>query len=133
MTRTQSIFEIAGFVVIVGSSTSGQGFFTNPEYPAGSRATSMVAGDLNGNGQTDLAVVNFVADTVSVLLSNGDGTLQPPVSYPVPSGPRDMAIGDLDNDGDLDLVVGPSWFSSTLTVLLNDGNGMLPGTSARVA
>ena len=38
---------------------------------------AIVAGDFNGDGQLDLAVANFDADDVSVLLGNGDGTFQP--------------------------------------------------------
>ena len=33
--------------------------------------------DLNGDGKPDLVVVNAVANNVSVLLGNGNGTFQP--------------------------------------------------------
>ena len=33
-------------------------------------------GDLDGDGNPDLAMANWVSDNVSVLLGNGDGTFQ---------------------------------------------------------
>ena len=54
--------------------------------------TSIVAGDFNGDGRTDLAVVNSGTfpnnGTVSVLLGNGDGTFQPQVTYAAGQDPR---------------------------------------------
>ena len=38
--------------------------------------------DLNGDGKPDLVVANAVADTVSVLLGNGNGTFQPAEGLP---------------------------------------------------
>ena len=38
-------------------------------------------GDLNGDGKPDLAVANYDADTVSVLLNNGNGTFRPRLDY----------------------------------------------------
>ena len=40
---------------------------------------TIVAGDFNGDGRTDLAVANYGDNDVSVLLGNGDGTFQPQV------------------------------------------------------
>ena len=51
-----------------------------------------MAGDFTGDGRTDLAVANFYDNDVSILLGNGDGTFQSPVTYAVGSvsiRPRD--------------------------------------------
>ena len=44
-------------------------------------------------------------DTVSVLLGNGDGTFQPPVSYAVGLGTCAIVTGDFTGDGRADLAV----------------------------
>src|SRR5262249_40924284 len=59
----------------------------------------------------DVVTVNSgamgVNSSVSVLLSNGDGTFQParntPTGFPYGSGPNALAVGDFDRDGKLDL------------------------------
>ena len=42
---------------------------------------------------------------MSVLLGNGDGTFQAPVTYAVGYGPASLAVADLNGDGKLDLAV----------------------------
>ena len=43
---------------------------------SGTGATSVVLADLSGDGKLDLAVTNDITNTASVMLGNGDGTLQ---------------------------------------------------------
>lgn len=50
-------------------------------YPDNDDVTSVAVADLNGDGKPDLVVTNGNAHTVSVLLGNGNGTFQSPVSY----------------------------------------------------
>jgi hypothetical protein len=60
----------------------------------------VVVADFNRDGKLDLAV------TGSILLGNGDGTFQGPVSY-VTGGdnPQSLAVGDFNGDGVPDLAV----------------------------
>ncbi|MCA9304770.1 MAG: VCBS repeat-containing protein [Phycisphaerales bacterium] len=101
-----------------------------------------VAGDLDGDGDLDLAVVNtynsnhFACGDISVLFNNGDGTYATEIRYTVGDSPRGIAMGDLDGDGDLDLVVVnsngivdfpfPCYDESIegfISVLINNGDG----------
>jgi len=44
---------------------------------------SIAAGDFNRDGKLDLAVSNYGDNSLSVLLGNGDGTFQAPLTSPV--------------------------------------------------
>lgn len=67
----------------------------------------MVTGDFNGDDIPDLAVANVLQNTLSVLTSNGDGTLSSEMEYPIGSGVfgvDSMGVADIDLDGDQDIV-----------------------------
>jgi hypothetical protein len=78
-------------------------------------------GDLDNDGDIDLAVANIGSDNVSVLLGNGDGSFRPAANYRVGDEPISAALGDLDNDGDLDLAV-TNKGSDNVSVLINVTN-----------
>src|SRR5262249_57421453 len=78
--------------------------------------------DLNTDGKLDLATANQSANTVSVLLGNGNGTFAPAVSYPVCSGTHEVAVGNFNGDGWPDLAAA-CWGGSVITVLLGTGHG----------
>ena len=66
------------------------------------------------------------ADTVSILLGNGDGTFQPAVSYFVGTHANAVAFGDFNGDGKTDLVAAtamPSGDNEAVAVLLGNGDG----------
>jgi hypothetical protein len=80
----------------------------------------VAAGDLDGNGQADLAVANISSTNVSVLLGNGDGTFASAVTYSAGATPNAITLGDFNGDGIKDLCVVTS---SGLSVLLGSGDG----------
>ena len=119
-----------------GGGASNVLFFeiTNPAQPLVSNAatfgtdtqpTSIVVADLNSDGKLDLVTAN-VFDTVSVILSNGDGTFQNPTNYPTGGQNSDcVAVADVNRDGKLDLVVlnADPASSAQISVLLGNGDG----------
>jgi hypothetical protein len=90
-------------------------------YPLGTYPDDVLAADFTGDGRLDLAVV---ANGLKVLVGNGDGTFQPPVSSAVPVT-TGFAAADFNLDGKLDLATrGPQTGGlDTAHVLLNNGDG----------
>jgi flagellin-like hook-associated protein FlgL len=67
---------------------------------------SVTAGDLN-DGLTDLVVTNNVAGagaSLSLLLSNGDGTFQTPTQLATGDNPLAVSVADVDGDGIQDIL-----------------------------
>ena len=77
----------------------------NPDGSGPSEPEDIVTGDFTGDGRTDLAVANYGSNDVSILLGNGDGTFQSPVTYAVGSAPVALVTGDFTGDGRTDLAV----------------------------
>jgi hypothetical protein len=86
---------------------------------------SVAVGDFNGDGERDLAVVRSGGgnDAVSVLLGNGDGTFQAPLTY-ASSGPVSVVTGDFSGDGVPDLALA-NLKDNTASVMLGNGDGTL--------
>ena len=74
-----------------------------PRIYVDSNGTNYVAvGDLDNDGSADLVVAG---DDIDVILGNGDGTFDSPVSYGATGDfSFGIAVADLDNDGYLDIV-----------------------------
>ncbi|HEV2379464.1 MAG TPA: alkaline phosphatase family protein [Terriglobia bacterium] len=84
---------------------------------------AVVRGDFNGDGKLDLAVANYGDNTVSVLLSNGNGTFGTNITTATGPGPDALAVGDFNGDGKLDVAVANGNDSSTISILLGNGDG----------
>ena len=110
-------------LVLLGNGRGG--FSTGPGSPValgGEAPDSIVAGDFNGDGRTDVAVSDYSRGTETVLLGNGNGTLTPAKSSPFPVGamPGAAAVGDFTGDGRQDLAVATS---TGVSVFLGHGDG----------
>src|SRR5205807_1568483 len=92
-------------------------------FATASAPLSVAAGDLNGDGRPDLAVANYGANTVSVLLNTtapGAATpsFAPRLDFPTGTNPFSVAIGDLNGDGRPDLAAA-NCGANTVSVLRN--------------
>ncbi len=94
------------------------------EYAVGSGPYSVAAGDLNGDGRLDLVVANSLANSVSVLLGNGDGTFQTARNFDagLGSGPIWVLIVDVNGDGRPDILLA-NQSRNSVGVLLGNGDG----------
>ncbi len=137
----------AGLTILLGNGDGTfqtAGHYLSPATPGGGTVNPefVVAGDLNGDGITDVIVCNY-DHNINVYLGNGDGTFQQGVGYDTgqsPGGyeggdvngtyPRALAIADINGDAIPDLVVANIGNSNTnpvqlgsVAVLLGNGDG----------
>ncbi len=111
--------------VLEDRTTPSASFLAAVNYPVGVSPNSPVVADFNADGAADIAVTNFLSNSVSVLMGNGNGTFAPAVSYGTGANPSSLAIGDFNGDGKFDLVSANSGNGggTTFSILLGNGNG----------
>ena len=87
-------------------------------------ASQLAAGDLDGDGRPDLALINFANYTVNILLNDGNGAFAPGTSVAT-----DIVVGtlawvqvlDLKGQGRVDIIVGSDNPGGRLGVFPNTG------------
>jgi hypothetical protein len=88
----------------------------------GQEPWNVVVGDIDGDGNLDLAVASDTAGSISILPGKGDGTFKA-VTY-IATGAQQVgsvALADFDGDGNLDLAT-TSAPDNAIYVLINNGN-----------
>jgi hypothetical protein len=118
-------------IILYGKVDRNGTFTFQAAQPYGAGGSAVAVGDFNGDGKLDIVVSNPTslsgpptANTVGILLGNGDGTFQPAQYYDAGFDPTSVVVGDFNGDGQLDLAV-TNYFTpnGTVSVLLGNGDG----------
>jgi hypothetical protein len=118
---------------------NGDGTFQSPRLFHVKGAASLSVADFNGDGNQDLAVTNLTAtigagSNIAVLLGDGKGNFQPPVTAPSGRTALDVFAGDFNHDGKTDYITADS-DSNSVSVVLGKGNGTFfdigPGVNSK--
>jgi hypothetical protein len=108
------------------ASPTSLGFVSAKQIPTGGYVDDSPAymGDFNGDGKMDVLsnVETNTTDAIAVVLSNGNGTFQPPVLTPT-NAFYPIIVGDLNGDGKDDAIQVYPGSNSTATVWLSNGDG----------
>src|SRR5215469_16251920 len=92
--RVAPLLALLILVAFVSPGAAGAQTVSFARFPAGPNPKSVAVGDFNRDGVPDLVAPNNIASgTVSVLLGNGDGTFQAPLSFAADSRPTSVAVG----------------------------------------
>lgn len=94
----------------------------------------VAAGDLDGDGDTDLVSIDNHSNDFWAHLNNGSGSLQrvrPERRVPVGAAPQHVALGDLDGDGDLDGVVS-NLGDGSISLVIGNGDGTFRSRSTSI-
>jgi hypothetical protein len=98
----------------------GLQFALRSSHPVSASPLSVAVGELDGKAGLDLAVANFLGNSVSVLLNGGDARFDRKDSRAGVS-PFSVAVGNLDGKPGLDLAV--ATVGGGVGLLFNDGRG----------
>lgn len=117
-----------GIEILLGNGDGTFRSFASLSAQCGATANDCTAAtaDINSDGKLDLIVRNSEANVVQVLLGNGNGTFQNPVTFSTGLDPEQVVVGDFNGDGRLDLAVA-NLGDNYVSVLLQQAPG--PGVT----
>ena len=104
--------------LVMPNLTQAYPFAAKVDYATGSLPRQITTADFDGDTDLDLAVANQNANTVSVLLGNGDGTFQAKVDYATGASSCAITTADLDDNTTPDVAV-TRFTASKVSIFLN--------------
>jgi len=111
--------SLGNVVVFIQQRTAPRTFAPGQEFVVGLRPSDIAAGDLDSNGQLDLAVTSGAGDTLTLLL-NPLSTMASSVPFPTGHRPSALGIEQLNR-----YVVVSNQDDADLSFFQNDGSGTL--------
>jgi hypothetical protein len=96
--------------------------YTSTIVEVGAGQPTIVASDINADGNQDVVIANASDNNIITYLSDGKGTLNRGGSFPAGNSPSGLAISDINADGHVDVVVA-NHETSYITVLFGKGDG----------
>ncbi|OUS07337.1 hypothetical protein A9Q81_01270 [Gammaproteobacteria bacterium 42_54_T18] len=133
-----SVTPIAEAGVTTGSQVYSTSFQAVPvEYAGtgqslgGGDSKGVALGDLDGDGDLDMAVVNDFSGGNKIYLNDGASTFSEPLQSIGTDNSEAVALGDMDGDGDLDMVVANDNFYKS-KIYLNDGSAIFTGSGQEI-
>jgi VCBS repeat protein len=84
--------------------------------------TFIEAADFNGDGKSDLVLVNEQDESVSIFIGGGDGAFQPALSHRAGPGSISLSTADFNRDGKFDLCVA-NYGSTNVSLFMGNGDG----------
>ncbi|MFN5543631.1 MAG: beta strand repeat-containing protein, partial [Bacteroidota bacterium] len=118
--NTVSIFRNKSINGIIDTGS----FAAKVDYSTGSAPYSIASGDLDGDGKPDLAVTNYLSNTISVFKNTSTvgaintNSFAPKVDFNTGNIPFVIAVNDLDGDGKPDIIVANRG-SNTVSIFRN--------------
>lgn len=126
--------ESDNVTVLLGDGQGGFKPAAGSPFAAGNEPNDLAIGDINNDGNLDLAFANHETSYLTVLAGDGKGSFKPapgsPFTVQSKPHPHGITMADFNGDGWTDLAT-DDWQNNRVTVVLNDGKGgfLSPGTS----
>jgi hypothetical protein len=111
----------ANSLTVLTNDGNGE-FVLDATLMVGSYPASVLAADMNGDGNVEIISANSGDNTLTVLTNDGVGDYGSNATVQVGSVPSSLAAADVNGDGKLDLICANAG-DGTLSVLTNDGSG----------
>jgi hypothetical protein len=121
-TGNVSFLDTSNNNYVLGTAVLTPNFSLKSSLSAYGYPISIAAGDFNGDGIPDLAVVNRSASLLQIFTGKGDGTFTLLTHYVLGSEPDSVVAADFNSDGVLDLAV-TNGGGNSVTILMGKGNG----------